>query len=87
MKDEADLCIGLLDSVFARIWTCQALTDEEKGAIHGPMAGVIYKYGGNIPIEWQLAMAIGFVAAPRYVEWKRSKMPGAAPGQITNRAA
>ena len=60
----------MLSVVFSNIWNKKALSDEEKEAIHGPMSAVIYKHGGSIPVEWQLVAAIGFAAAPRYVEHK-----------------
>lgn len=80
VKDEADLCVGLLDVIFGNIWTKERLTDAERETIHGPMSGVIYKHGGTIPIEWQLALAVGFAAAPRYAKHKAAtkKTPGQA---------
>jgi hypothetical protein len=62
-----------LDVIFANVWTKDRLSDPEKEAIRGPMAAVIYKHGGSIPVEWQLAAAIGFAAAPRFAKHKAAQ--------------
>jgi hypothetical protein len=68
--------------IFGNVWTKERLTDSEKDAIREPLAAVLYKHGGSIPVEWQLAIAIGFAAAPRYAKHKAAQAKAKGNGSF-----
>lgn len=71
VRGEASTVLAILAMVVSRLTPSMPMTDEESAAVQGPLEQVLYKYGGAIPCEWQLAAALGFVALPRYGEWKK----------------
>jgi hypothetical protein len=62
----------VLDVLAARLPPRRPLSTEERAAIAGPLELVIWKYGGELPPEWALAGALGFVAFGRYAEVRAS---------------
>lgn len=73
VRDEASTVLALLAMIVDRLTPTMPLSTGEKEAISAPLEQVLFKYGGAIPCEWQLAITLGFVALPRVAEVKRIK--------------
>lgn len=65
--------IGMLRAVTSRLAPTMPITDEEAAMIQDPLEQVLYKHGGAIPCEWNLAIALALVAFPRYQAIKEAK--------------
>jgi hypothetical protein len=80
VRDESALIMGMLGVLAERLPPKLPLTDQEKMIIQGPLDRVLYKYGENIPCEWQLIIAVGFVAVGRFAAHELAKKAQGAPG-------
>jgi hypothetical protein len=72
-RGESTGILAMLAAVVVRFTPSQPLTKEEQVAIQGPLEQVLFKYDGAVPCEWQLAIALGMVALPRYPEFKKAR--------------
>lgn len=77
----AETILALCDVLASRLPPERPLSAEERKAIGGPLELTLYKYGGDLGPEWQLALAVGMVALGRYVEAKgqAKKEPAVEP--------
>jgi hypothetical protein len=83
VQGEVGTCIGLLDIAASRLPPARPLSEEEKAAIAGPLARVMWKYGANVPPELMLASALGSIAVGRWLDWK-IKLADAAKAAAAN---
>jgi hypothetical protein len=73
VREEATLIVNMIGALAARLPPQMPLSDEEKAGIQPPLEMVLYKYNGSLPCEWQLAIALGMIALPRYLIVKQGQ--------------
>lgn len=96
VRSEAVGLLTLVDVVATRLPPGKPLSVEEQAAIQGPLEQVLWKYGANVPPEWQLLAGVGMVVVSRYLEAKASAprkparaepLPGETPMAAANEPA
>lgn len=70
VKGEVEFILTIADVAASRLPPHRALSADERTALSGPLAAVVWKYNADIPPEFQLIAAVAIVALGRYAEIK-----------------